>query len=90
MCIRDRQLINYYKKNKKIQIGDNFFIQRVRETEKLNIDLNTLEDTLVAFLKDEVEKTGFKKVVLGLSGGIDSALVLSLIHIWTRRLFQEI
>ena len=46
--------------------------------EKLNIDLNTLEDTLVAFLKDEVEKTGFKKVVLGLSGGIDSALVAFL------------
>ena len=39
--------------------------------EKLNIDLNTLEDTLVAFLKDEVEKTGFKKVVLGLSGGYE-------------------
>ena len=30
-----KQLINYYKKNKKIPIGDNFFIQRVRETEKL-------------------------------------------------------
>ena len=32
--------------------------------EKLNIDLNTLEDTLVAFLKDEVEKEkqGLKKL----------------------------
>lgn len=29
-------------------------------------------------LKDYVEKTGFKKVLIGLSGGIDSALVLSL------------
>ena len=46
--------------------------------EKLNIDLNSLEETLVAFLKDEVEKTGFKMVVLGLSGGIDSALVAFL------------
>lgn len=46
--------------------------------EKLNINLNVLEETLVNFLKDEVEKTGFKKVVLGLSGGIDSALVAFL------------
>jgi len=33
---------------------------------------------LVAFLKDEVEKTGFSHVVLGLSGGIDSAVVAVL------------
>ncbi len=35
---------------------------------------------LVAFLKNEVEKTGFKHVVLGLSGGIDSAVVAVLAH----------
>lgn len=40
--------------------------------EKLNIDLNVLEETLVNFLKEEVGKVGFNKVVLGLSGGIDS------------------
>ncbi len=33
---------------------------------------------LVAFLKNEVEKTGFNHVVLGLSGGIDSAVVAVL------------
>jgi len=35
---------------------------------------------LVAFLKDEVEKTGFKNVVIGLSGGLDSAVVSVLAH----------
>ncbi|KUO94889.1 NAD(+) synthetase [Ferroacidibacillus organovorans] len=33
---------------------------------------------LVDFLRDEVEKTGFRDVVFGLSGGIDSALVAYL------------
>lgn len=35
---------------------------------------------LVAFLQDEVLKTGISKVVLGLSGGIDSAVVAVLAH----------
>ena len=33
---------------------------------------------LIKFLKDEVEKTGLKKVTLGLSGGLDSAVVAIL------------
>lgn len=44
-----KQLLNYYKKNKKIPIGDEFFVQRVRETEKL---------------KRMVEKMGFKNIML--------------------------
>lgn len=35
---------------------------------------------LIAFLKDEVEKTGLKNVVIGLSGGLDSAVVAVLAH----------
>lgn len=35
-------------------------------------------DSLVLGLKDYAEKTGFKKALLGLSGGIDSALVMYL------------
>ena len=35
---------------------------------------------LTRFLKDEVEKTGLKHVVVGLSGGIDSAVVAVLAH----------
>ena len=40
----------------------------------------SLEAFLVQFLKDEVKKAGFSKVVLGISGGIDSAVVAVLAH----------
>ena len=40
----------------------------------------SIADFLVRFLKDEVEKTGLRNVVVGLSGGIDSAVVAVLAH----------
>ncbi|MGL4254228.1 MAG: NAD+ synthase [Fusobacteriaceae bacterium] len=47
----------------------------MKKGDKLYLDLNKVEKILVNFVKEEVEKVGFKKVVLGLSGGIDSAIV---------------
>jgi len=44
-----RQLIAYYKENSSIPIGDRFFIQRVKETEKL---------------KNIVDKKGFRNIVM--------------------------
>lgn len=44
-----KHLLNYYKKNKKVPIGDNFFTKRVKETAKL----------IAA-----VDKKGFKKLIL--------------------------
>ncbi|BDU49905.1 NAD+ synthase [Haliovirga abyssi] len=44
----------------------------------LDINLEFTEKILVGFIKEEVKKSGFNKVVLGLSGGIDSSLVAYL------------
>ncbi len=42
---------------------------------KLDLNLELTEKILVDFVREEVHKTGFKKALLGLSGGIDSGLV---------------
>lgn len=41
-------------------------------------DFRKLTDNLVNFIKDEMGKTGLNKAVLGLSGGLDSAVVAAL------------
>ncbi len=41
-------------------------------------DIETVHDALVLGIRDYAHKNGFKKAVLGLSGGIDSALVAAL------------
>ena len=44
----------------------------------LKIDAPTVDKILSRFLYQEVVKTGFERVVLGLSGGIDSGVVAYL------------
>ncbi|MGC4032962.1 MAG: NAD+ synthase [Tepidisphaeraceae bacterium] len=46
--------------------------------ETISTDLESIYKALVLGLRDYVRKCGFKQVVLGLSGGIDSALVCAL------------
>lgn len=41
-------------------------------------DIETIHDALVLGIRDYAGKNGFKRVVLGLSGGIDSAIVAAL------------
>ena len=41
-------------------------------------DFKLMQEFLVEFLRNEVYKTGLKKVVMGVSGGIDSAVVAVL------------
>ena len=40
--------------------------------------IKNIKQNLMSFLKEEVLKTGLKKVTLGLSGGLDSAVVAVL------------
>jgi len=46
--------------------------------DKLTINTAVARQILVAFLHDEVQRTGLKRAVIGLSGGIDSALACLL------------
>jgi len=51
-------------------------LRRGYRQRQLNVDL--LQHVLVAFIRDEVHKAGVRRAVLGLSGGVDSALVACL------------
>jgi len=44
----------------------------------LEIDAALVERWLLAFLRDEFSRRGFSKAILGLSGGVDSAVVAAL------------
>ncbi|MGD0834746.1 MAG: NAD+ synthase [Candidatus Dormibacteria bacterium] len=44
----------------------------------LDIDAALVTEILVRFVRDEVRKVGFERTVVGLSGGVDSALALTL------------
>jgi NAD+ synthase len=48
------------------------------KTADLHFDYEIVEDMLKAFLLNEIQKFGFRSVVIGLSGGIDSAVVCEL------------
>ncbi len=45
---------------------------------RLDLNYSIVEDMLLAFISNEIRKFGFSSVVLGLSGGIDSAVVCEL------------
>ena len=47
---------------------------------KLDLNLKEVHSELVEFLRESIKKAGFSKAVLGLSGGIDSALVAYLLR----------
>jgi NAD+ synthase (glutamine-hydrolysing) len=51
---------------------------RQAQSERLQDDLSDLWQALVLGVRDYVNKNGFPSIILGLSGGIDSALVLAI------------
>jgi len=57
---------------------DNLFNSTVKKVALPEEDIGLIASALTLGLKDFVTKTGFKKVVIGLSGGIDSAVVAVL------------
>src|SRR4030088_2816477 len=44
----------------------------------LRINPELVRRILVGFIRNEVRKVGFERVILGLSGGVDSSLVATL------------
>ena len=48
------------------------------KVQDLHLNYHIVEDILKAFLLNEIRKFGFSSIVLGLSGGIDSAVVCEL------------
>jgi NAD+ synthase len=47
---------------------------------ELAIDTDVARRVIVDFIRSQLEQSGFERCVLGLSGGIDSALVAYLVH----------
>jgi NAD+ synthase len=48
------------------------------DTTELAVNAELVEAKLVGFLRSEVRRVGFEKVVVGMSGGVDSSLVAAL------------
>jgi NAD+ synthase len=49
-----------------------------KQTNPLRLNTSVVKKLLVDFIRDEIQNAGFSKAVIGLSGGVDSALVAFL------------
>ncbi|MCW5908785.1 MAG: NAD+ synthase [Chitinophagales bacterium] len=61
-----------------IKLTDTECFHEVKSAASVPTEISLMHDALVMGIKDYFEKLGFKKAILGLSGGIDSAVVLCL------------
>lgn len=68
----------YLLHERKLSSGSNFFKVDINRNDYVTRDVPTHGDMVIMGLKDYVRKNNFSKVVIGSSGGIDSALTLCL------------
>jgi NAD+ synthase (glutamine-hydrolysing) len=52
--------------------------KQIEEKQKETNEIKLVHDALVIGIKDYFLKSGFKKAIVGLSGGVDSAIVVAL------------
>ena len=68
----------FFEEEVRTFIFEEIFSPDYIKTEKINNHVGLIHKALITGIRDYFTKTGIKKAVLGLSGGIDSALVLCL------------
>lgn len=74
------QQLKYFEEDSSTIVLDEIFSQKpiVNALPVTSIDYANIESALVLGIKEYFHKQGFTKAILGLSGGVDSALVLYL------------
>jgi len=79
---KDGKLVDemlYFKEDVRIYEFTNNKLQGLKPVKHQTVaDIEQIHDALILGIKDYFAKSGFKKAVLGLSGGIDSAIVCAL------------
>lgn len=69
----------YFKEDMRIYDFEDHKIQGLEPIQQQTVpDIEQIHEALILGIKDYFEKSGFTKAVLGLSGGIDSAIVCAL------------
>lgn len=68
--------LNYFEED--FCIIDTEIVNTDKQKEQSDVKIKKIHDALVMGIKDYFSKMGFKKAILGLSGGIDSAVTLAL------------
>ena len=68
--------LEYFEEDFKIFDSEDLVVEKTSKTSPDKMEL--IHDALVMGIRNYFEKLGFKKAILGLSGGIDSAVTLAL------------
>ncbi|WKV08511.1 NAD+ synthase [Thermoanaerobacterium sp. CMT5567-10] len=72
------RVVNLRSFSEDIAFVDTENLDELKPLQEIKEDISWVHDALILGLKDYFRKTGFKKAVVGLSGGIDSAVTCAL------------